>query len=232
MLGAEALVRWNHPHRGLIQPNDFIPVAETTGLVIPLGAWVLEEACRQMGAWRQAGLVDDTFYVSVNLSARHLRDASLIDDVLHALDTSGMPASALLIEVTETGLVEDLDPEGRVLHDLKALGVRLAIDDFGTGYSSLARLSTFPLDVVKIDKSFIDRLTGNADGDAMVRAVVDLSHTLGMTTVAEGVEDPEQAVALSRLGCTVAQGFLFARPMPAADMTGALGLEGRKLVAR
>ncbi|MEY2449013.1 MAG: hypothetical protein QOH79_2489 [Acidimicrobiaceae bacterium] len=231
MLGAEALVRWNHPHRGLIQPNDFIPVAETTGLVIPLGAWVLEEACRQMGAWRQAGLVDDTFYVSVNLSARHLRDASVLDDVIHALDASGMPASALLIEVTETGLVEDLDPAGTVLHDLKALGVRLAIDDFGTGYSSLARLSTFPLDVVKIDKSFVDRLAGNADGDAMVRAVVDLSHTLGMTTVAEGVEDPEQAAALSRLGCTVAQGFLFARPMPAADMTGALGLEGRELVA-
>jgi diguanylate cyclase (GGDEF)-like protein/PAS domain S-box-containing protein len=231
-LGAEALVRWNHPSRGLIPPNDFIPVAETTGLVIPLGRWVLDEACRQTRAWQQAGLVDDAFYISVNLSARHLRDTSVVDDVVHALDTSGMTASALLIEVTETGLVEDLDPAGTVLHDLKALGVRLAIDDFGTGYSSLGRLGTFPLDVVKIDKSFIDRLGGHADGDAMVRAVVDLSHTLGMMTVAEGVEDPDQARALSRLGCSVAQGFLFARPMPADDMTGALELEGLKLVAQ
>jgi diguanylate cyclase (GGDEF)-like protein/PAS domain S-box-containing protein len=231
MLGAEALVRWNHPHRGLIQPNDFIPVAETTGLVIPLGRWVLDQACRQTRRWQQIGLVDDAFYVSVNLSARHLRDAGVIDDVMHALDASGMPANALLIEVTETALVEDLDPAGTVLHDLKALGVRLAIDDFGTGYSSLARLSTFPLDIVKIDKSFIDRLAGNADGDAMVRAVVDLSHTLGMTTVAEGVEEPDQAIALSRLGCAVAQGFLFARPMPADDMTDALQRAGLSLVS-
>ena len=230
ILGVEALVRWNHPHRGMIQPDDFIPVAETIGLVIPLGRWVLDEACRQMSTWHHAGLVDDSFYVSVNISARHLRDAGMVDDVVHALHSSGMPAAALLIEVTETALVEDLDPAGTVLHDLKALGVRLAIDDFGTGYSSLARLGTFPLDVVKIDKSFVDRLTGSADGDAMVRAVVDLSKTLGMRTVAEGVEEEKQAQALGRLGCSMAQGFLFARPMPAHELTVALQLEGLNLI--
>jgi EAL domain-containing protein (putative c-di-GMP-specific phosphodiesterase class I) len=230
ILGVEALVRWNHPLRGLIPPSEFIPVAETTGLVIPLGRWVLEEACQQTRAWQHAGLVDDAFYVSVNLSARHLRDAAVVDDVVRALHVSGIAAGALLIEVTETALVEDLDPAGTVLHDLKDLGVRLAIDDFGTGYSSLARLSTFPLDVVKIDKTFIDRLAVHADGDAMVRAVVDLSHTLGMKAVAEGVEHREQALALERLGCTMAQGYLFARPMPPQDMTRALRAERVDLV--
>ncbi|MEY2567315.1 MAG: hypothetical protein QOE35_1844 [Actinomycetota bacterium] len=232
ILGAEALVRWNHRHRGLIPPSEFIPVAETTGLVIPLGRWVLDEACRQTRQWQQAGLVDDGFYVSVNLSARHLRDSTVVDDVVHALERSGMPATALLVEVTETALVEDLDPAGTVLHDLKNLGVRLAIDDFGTGYSSLARLSTFPLDVVKIDKSFVDRVAQHADGDAMVRAVVDLSHTMGMRTVAEGVEREEQALALDRLGCTMAQGYLFAPPMPAAAMTETLEAESRRLVTQ
>jgi diguanylate cyclase (GGDEF)-like protein/PAS domain S-box-containing protein len=232
MLGAEALVRWNHPLHGLRPPSEFIPVAETTGLVIPLGRWVLDEACRQTRLWQRAGLIDDTFYVSVNLSARHLRDAAVVDDVVHALEGSGMPPKSLLIEITETALVEDLDPAGTVLHDLKALGVRLAIDDFGTGYSSLARLGTFPLDVIKIDKSFVDRLIGSSDGDAMVRAVVDLGNTLGMQAVAEGVEQAEQAQALVRLGCTMAQGFLFARPMPPDDMTVALQLEGLNLVGQ
>jgi EAL domain-containing protein (putative c-di-GMP-specific phosphodiesterase class I) len=170
--------------------------------------------------------------VSINLSARHLRDAAVVDDVIHALDNSGMPPNTLLIEITETALVEDLDPAGTVLDDLKALGVRLAIDDFGTGYSSLARLGTLPLDVIKIDKSFVDRLIGSSDGDAMVRAVIDLGHTLGMLVVAEGVEEEVQARALCRLGCTMAQGFLFSRPMPPDDMTVALQLEALNLVGR
>jgi diguanylate cyclase (GGDEF)-like protein/PAS domain S-box-containing protein len=220
-LGAEALVRWNHPRHGLTPPSEFIPIAESTGLVIPLGRWVLHEACRQARAWQQSGLVDETFYVSVNISARHLNDPGMVDDVVAALDTSGLPAYALLIEVTESAFVEELDPAGTVLRELERLGVRLAMDDFGTGYSSLARLSTFPLDVVKIDKAFVDRLA-KKDGEAMVRAVINLSHTLGMKVVAEGVEEYDQAVALLRLGCTMAQGYVFARPMPPEEMTNAL----------
>jgi EAL domain-containing protein (putative c-di-GMP-specific phosphodiesterase class I) len=204
-LGAEALVRWNHPRHGLTPPSEFIPIAESTGLVIPLGRWVLHEACRQARAWQQTGLVDESFYVSVNISARHLNDPGMVDDVVCALDASGLPAYALLIEVTESAFVEELDPAGTVLRELERLGVRLAMDDFGTGYSSLARLSTFPLDVVKIDKAFVDRLA-KKDGEAMVRAVINLSHTLGMKVVAEGVEEYDQAVALLRLGCTMAQG--------------------------
>jgi diguanylate cyclase (GGDEF)-like protein/PAS domain S-box-containing protein len=231
-LGVEALVRWNHPRHGLTSPNEFIPVAESTGLVVPLGRWVLEEACRQTREWQLAGVADECFYVSVNLSARHLHDPAVVDDIVHALDASGLPPGALLVEVTESALVENLDPSGTRLRELKNLGVRVAIDDFGTGYSSLARLSTFPLDVVKIDKSFVDRLTGDRDGEAMVRAVVDLSHTLGMKAIAEGVEHPEQAIALERLGCTMAQGYLFAGPMTAADVVGALRTQGLALAGR
>jgi EAL domain-containing protein (putative c-di-GMP-specific phosphodiesterase class I) len=220
-LGAEGLVRWNHPRHGLVPPVDFIPIAESTGLVIPLGRWVLDQACRRVRAWQRMGLVDDAFYVSVNISARHLHDPGMVDDVVHALDASGLPARSLLIEVTESALVQDLDPAGPVLGELKALGVRLAIDDFGTGYSSLARLSTFPIDVVKIDKAFVDRLA-EKDGEATLRAMVNLSHTLGMQVVAEGVEQFEQALALLRLGCTMAQGYLFARPKAPDVMTTAL----------
>ncbi|MEA3055596.1 MAG: hypothetical protein QOD30_1028, partial [Actinomycetota bacterium] len=220
-LGAEALVRWNHPHRGLVMPDEFIPIAESTGAVVSLGAWVLEEACRQTGTWRRAGLVDDSFYVSVNLAARHFKDRSVIDDIVHALTDAGLPAAALLVEVTESGLMDDLDP-GAVLHELRGLGIRLAIDDFGTGYSSLGRLSELPVDVVKIDKSFIDRLLNDTDGETMVRAVVALSHELGMKAIAEGIEDEMQAAALTRLGCTTAQGYFFARPMPSDAMTAEL----------
>ena len=220
-LGVEALVRWRHPRRGLVPPAEFIPIAEDTGLVIPLGRWVLREACRQTGEWLKAGVVDDSFYVSVNISARHLYDPGMVGDVVGALDRSGLPARRLLIEVTESALVKDLDPAATVLGELKALGARLAIDDFGTGYSSLARLSSFPIDVVKIDKAFVDRV-GDKDGEATLRAMVNLSHILGMKAVAEGVEHNDQALALLRLGCTMAQGFLFARPMPADEVTGAL----------
>jgi diguanylate cyclase (GGDEF)-like protein/PAS domain S-box-containing protein len=221
ILGAEALVRWNHPHRGLIMPDEFIPIAEGTGAVVPLGVWVLGEACRQTSRWRKSGLVDDSYYISVNLAARHFKDRSVVNHIVHALTDSDLPARALLVEVTESGLMDDLDPGG-VLRELRDLGVRLAIDDFGTGYSSLGRLGEFPVDIVKIDKSFIDRLLVHADGETMVRAVVALSHELGMKTVAEGVEDEEQAAALIRLGCTTAQGYFFARPMPSDAMTAEL----------
>jgi diguanylate cyclase (GGDEF)-like protein/PAS domain S-box-containing protein len=225
ILGAEALVRWNHPRHGLTFPDQFIPIAESTGLVVALDRWVLDEACRQTSEWRRNGIVDDSFYISVNVSARHFNDHAVVDDIVHALTSSHLPPSALLVEVTESALEHYFDPDGAFLRELKALGVRLAIDDFGTGYSSLARLGDFPIDIVKIDKSFVDRLSADADGETMVRAVIALSHSLGMQAVAEGVEDREQAAALQRLGCTLAQGYLFARPMPPEAMTHALNAE-------
>jgi EAL domain-containing protein (putative c-di-GMP-specific phosphodiesterase class I) len=206
----------------LLSPITFIPIAETTGLIVPLGRWVLHEACRKTAAWKEAGIADDTFYVSVNLSARHVQDENVLRDVSAALDVSGLAAEALVLEVTESALIEDLNPAAAALATLKQLGVRIAVDDFGTGYSSLAYLSNFPLDIIKLDKSFIDRVATTVDGETMVRAVVDLAHTLGLTAIAEGVEHADQAAALKFLGCRLAQGFVFARPMPANDMAALL----------
>jgi EAL domain-containing protein (putative c-di-GMP-specific phosphodiesterase class I) len=182
---------------------------------------MLGEACRQTAEWLRTNVVDEGFYVSVNLSARHLQDAHVVDDVRTALSESGLPASALLLEITESALLDDLDPSISRLQDLKGLGVRLAVDDFGTGYSSLSYLSSFPLDIIKIDKSFIDHVD-TRDGEAIVRAVVDLSHTLGLSIIAEGVEHSDQAISLEGLGCEMAQGYLFARPLTSVAMADRL----------
>ena len=220
--GAEALVRWQHPQRGLLAPSEFIPIAESTGLIVPLGRWVLLEACRQTQQWKDAGLADKSFYMSVNLSARHVVDETVLGDVRTALDVSGLAPGALVLEVTETTLIADLKRAGSALAALKRLGIRIAVDDFGTGYSSLAYLSNFPIDLIKVDKSFIDRVASSAEGETMVRAVVELAHTIGLSAIAEGVEHADQVVALEHLGCQFAQGFVFARPMPAEDMAAML----------
>jgi diguanylate cyclase (GGDEF)-like protein/PAS domain S-box-containing protein len=220
IVGAESLVRWMHPQRGLTMPNEFIPIAETSGLVVPIGRWMLAEACEMTKRWKDAGIVDDAFYISVNLSARHLQD-NVLRDVTAALASSGLPARALVLEVTETGLIEDLNPAGSMLAKLKELGLRVAVDDFGTGYSSLAYLSKFPIDILKIDKSFVDQVATTIEGERMVRAVVDLARTLDLIAIAEGIEDPQQAAALRKLGCPLAQGYLFAKPMRADDMAQA-----------
>jgi diguanylate cyclase (GGDEF)-like protein/PAS domain S-box-containing protein len=215
--GAEALVRWRHPTRGIVPPIEFISIAEGTGLIVPLGVRVLRDACHQAEAWRQSGLVDEHFYISVNLSARQLTDPALLDDVSRALSDSGLPASALILEVTESTLVEDLDVTLPCLQALRALGLRLAVDDFGTGYSSLSYLADLPVSVVKIDKSFIDRITRDADGVAMVRGLIDLSRALGLTCTAEGVERDNQLAVLDELGCESVQGYLFAKPTSASE---------------
>ncbi|HUC13853.1 MAG TPA: EAL domain-containing protein [Acidimicrobiales bacterium] len=215
--GAEALVRWRHPSRGIVPPLEFISIAEVTGLIVPLGVRVLRDAAQQAQAWRESGLVDENFYISVNLSARQLQDPGLLDDVSRALSDSGLPASALILEVTESTLVEDLDVTLPRLQALKGLGLRLAVDDFGTGYSSLSYLADLPVSVVKIDKSFIDRITRDADGVAMVRGLIDLSRALGLTCTAEGVERDNQLAVLDELGCESVQGYLFARPTSALD---------------
>ena len=221
-VGAEALVRWNHPHRGLVQPAEFIGVAESTGLIVALGDWVLNHACRQTEAWRQQGVVDDEFYIAVNLSARQLAEPSLVDSVRRALDDSGLPPKALVLEITESLVMLDLDAGLARLHSLKDLGLRVALDDYGTGYSSLNRLGTLPIDIVKIDKSFIDELTGRSEGTAVIKSVIDVTAALGLTSVAEGVEQQDQCTMLDNLGCNTIQGYLFAMPMPSAATALAL----------
>ncbi len=215
-------MRWNHPSRGFLTPIDFIPIAEATGLIVPLGRRVLRDATRQAQHWRQSGLVDEDFYISVNLSAHQLQEPDLVDDVSRALDDSGLPPEALVLEVTESTLIDNLDLTLPRLHALKGLGLRLAVDDFGTGYSSLSYLADLPVSLVKIDKSFIDRITPDAEGSAMVRGVIDISRALGFTCIAEGVETDDQLLVLDQLGCDDAQGYLFARPARGADIAQTL----------
>ena len=223
IVGAEALVRWQHPERGLLMPSEFIPIAEATGLIGALDRWVLNEACRQAKSWMDDGVVsDDSFYVSVNISARHLQEVTISDDIHDALVVSGLSAEALVLEVTETALIDDVDSATATLTGLKGLGVKIAVDDFGTGYSSLTHLVKFPLDILKIDKSFTDRVGSGHGGEVMVHAVVDLAHTLGLTAIAEGVEEAEQAQALEDLGCHLAQGFLYSQPIPASNLAALL----------
>jgi diguanylate cyclase (GGDEF)-like protein/PAS domain S-box-containing protein len=218
LTGAEALVRWNHPTRGLLAPLEFIPIAESTGLIVALGRQVLQEATRQAQEWRQSRQVGDDFYVSVNLSTHQLQEPDLVDDISSALDASGLPPGALVLEVTESAIIEDVDLGLPRLHAIRSLGVGLAVDDFGTGYSSLSYLADLPVNFVKIDKSFIDRITPDASGTTMARAVIDLSRALGFTCIAEGVEHESQRAALDKLGCESSQGYLFARPACRKDM--------------
>jgi diguanylate cyclase (GGDEF)-like protein len=220
IVGAEALVRWPRPDRGLVQPAEFIPLAEETGLVVELDRFVLRQACRQMAGWiAEVG----PLLLHVNLSAHHLLRSDLAANVTAALRDSGLAPECLAIEITESVLMHDLDVAIVRLHELKRLGVHLAIDDFGTGYSSLAYLRQLPIDTVKIDKSFVDGVAGGPEESAVARAIIALAITLHLDTVAEGVEQPEQAAALAALGCHLAQGYHFSRPVPAADMARLAG---------
>ncbi|MEV6595615.1 bifunctional diguanylate cyclase/phosphodiesterase [Actinoplanes sp. NPDC051346] len=222
--GFEALVRWQHPVRGLIPPMDFIPLAEATGLIVPLGRWVLTEACRQAMRWsRQSG--QPPVKMAVNVSVRQFDHSDLAAVVREVLTETGMPADRLCLEMTESVLMTDTEENLAQLVRLKALGVTLAIDDFGTGYSSLAYLRRFPVDTLKIDRSFVERLGERGDDAALAETIVQLGHSLGMSTVAEGIEEYGQLAALRAMGCTFAQGFYFSRPVPAAE-AGRLLAEG------
>jgi EAL domain-containing protein (putative c-di-GMP-specific phosphodiesterase class I) len=205
-------------------PDHFIPVAEDSGLIVPIGAWVLGEACRQGRRWRDELGADAPFEVSVNLSARQLFHADLVDTVAWTLAEAGGPAGDLLVclEVTESVVMEQPEASATVLRALKDLGVRVAMDDFGTGYSSLAYLRQFPFDLLKIDRAFVAGVTASAQDRAIVRTIVELARALGLTVVAEGVETPEQLAVLRELGCEMAQGYLFARPQPAEAVTAML----------
>jgi diguanylate cyclase (GGDEF)-like protein len=213
--GMEALVRWNHPRRGLVAPNQFIPVAEASGLIVPLGKWVLQEACRQAQLWRQQNPLQPPLVISVNLSARQFQHASLVEDVAEALRESGLPPGQLKLEITESAAMEARIGTIQVLQALKGLGVLLAIDDFGTGYSSLAYLKRFPVDTLKVDRSFVSGMGDNPQDSAIVESVIMLARTLGLSVTAEGIETVRQLDELRGLACNEGQGFLFARPQPA-----------------
>jgi diguanylate cyclase (GGDEF)-like protein/PAS domain S-box-containing protein len=211
----EALVRWRHPERGIVSPAEFIPVAEETGLIIPLGQWVLNEACRQMREWQSQGLTQDRTTVSVNLSGRQFSQSDLLEQVGTTLRETGLPARCLKLEITESMVMENVETAIAVLGQLRALGVELAIDDFGTGYSSLSYLHRFPIDTLKIDRSFVTRMTDNTENAEIVRTIVTLARSLEMDVVAEGVETREQLRQLQGHECDFGQGYLFSRPVAA-----------------
>jgi diguanylate cyclase (GGDEF)-like protein len=214
ILGLEALVRWHHPTRGLVPPGEFIPLAEERGLIVPLGRWVMQQACRQIRDWRAAGLQVPP--VAVNLSTRQFADDNLVDHLVSSMSACGVMATDIEVELTESVLMSDPERANEVLRRLHRMGVRIAIDDFGTGYSSLSYLKRFPADTVKIDRAFISGLPGDSDDAAITQAVIAMAHSLGLQVVAEGVETDEQLAALQRLGCDEAQGFLLGRPVDAA----------------
>ncbi|WP_296225592.1 putative bifunctional diguanylate cyclase/phosphodiesterase [Ralstonia sp. UBA689] len=212
--GVEALVRWRHPEIGVIGPGEFIAVAEETGLIVPLGLWVLRTACQQAARWMRED--DLTLRVSVNLSGRQARDPGLVKSVLDVLHETGLPPHLLELEITESVLMEDIEANIALLESLHAAGISLSIDDFGTGYSSLAYLQRFPIQKLKIDRSFVQRMPG--DGEAIAGAVIAMAHNLNMEVVAEGVEDPEQLALLRKAGCDLGQGYLFSRPLQAEPL--------------
>jgi EAL domain-containing protein (putative c-di-GMP-specific phosphodiesterase class I) len=210
----EALIRWRHPERGTVQPNDFIPLLEETGMVVDVGRWVLEEACRQAAEWRTAG---HRIGIAVNVSGRQLDADEFVGHVKHALAASRLDPTALTLEITETTLMRNVEATARRLVEIKDLGVRIAIDDFGTGYSSLAHLQRFPVDALKIDRSFISRLTQNSEGETLIHTLVQLGKALSIETLAEGIEQEQELTMLQSEDCDSGQGYLFARPLEAVD---------------
>jgi diguanylate cyclase (GGDEF)-like protein len=231
LVGVEALARWTHPTAGAIPPAEFIVLAEETGLIVPLGARILEEAIIQAAGWPRSGAADEAPTLAINLSVRQLIDPDLPATIERLLSASGLEPGRLCLEVTETGLMTDPELLGGTLEQLRRRGVGLAIDDFGTGYSSLAYLRRLPVTQLKIAQEFVGRLGGEGPDEALVAAVVALAHTLGLTTVAEGVETAAQADRLRELGCDLAQGYHFARPLPATDLAPLLADPGRWIPA-
>jgi EAL domain-containing protein (putative c-di-GMP-specific phosphodiesterase class I) len=223
--GVEALLRWRVPGNGVMLPSHFIPVAEDTGLIVPIGEWVLNSACRAIGEWRRAGI---ELPVAINVSARQLRQQDLGEVIRNSLEAHGAPAHCLEVEITESAFVEDSDTAARTLDSLKRVGVRTSVDDFGTGYASLHYLKRFPFDILKIDRCFVEGIEHDASNAAIVEAIVNLSGQLGIGVVAEGIETTEQLAALCDRGCNLGQGFYFSPSVPPEKIAGMLagGLDG------
>jgi EAL domain-containing protein (putative c-di-GMP-specific phosphodiesterase class I) len=214
--GFEALVRWQHPERGVIPPAEFIPIAEETGMIITVGKWVLGEACRQMSRWQKLSRLDGPLPISVNLSGKQFLQPDLLEQIQEVLQETGLDPRSLKLEITESVVMENIDAAVEVLESLRSLGVEVSIDDFGTGYSSLSYLHRLPIDTLKVDRSFVSRMASNNENTEIVRTIVTLAQSLELKVVAEGVETSEQLAQLQILRCEGGQGYLFSRPLDAA----------------
>lgn len=222
IIGMEALIRWQHPENGMISPLEFIPVAEQTGLIIPISDWVMETACKQNRIWQEEGMPNMT--VSVNLTSHQFQQKNFIDVITEILEKSGMNPQSLMLEITESTIMENTEISAINLHELAKLGMRLIIDDFGTGYSSLSYLKRFPIHAIKIDRSFVKEINTDPDSAAIAHAIISMAHSLKMKVVAEGVETENQLAFLCEQGCDEIQGYLFSRPLPAGDISKLLAL--------
>jgi EAL domain-containing protein (putative c-di-GMP-specific phosphodiesterase class I) len=225
MVGAEALIRWEHPERGLLTPDKFLPIAEESGLIVQVGAWAVGEGCRRLRDWDRRNGGPSNFSLAVNLSARELTHPDVVATVLTAVHRSALDPHRLTIEVTESTAMADRDSGFRALRELHEAGVRIAIDDFGTGYSSLDHLREMPADILKIDRSFVAGMAANSPDTALVAAAIAMGRALEMEVVAEGIETSEQVADLRELGCPLGQGFLFARPLPPEEIDNLLGAD-------
>jgi EAL domain-containing protein (putative c-di-GMP-specific phosphodiesterase class I) len=226
MRGMEALLRWQRPGVGLVPPDEFIPLAEATGLIVPIGEWVLREACRQTKVWRESGQPD--LRVAVNLSARQLQEPKLAQKVEAVLSETGLPVNGLELEITESAVMTNFESAEALLRRLREMGIKISLDDFGTGYSSLSYLRRLPINSVKIDKSFVEDLPNNPEAVAVATAIISMTHSLNLEVIAEGVETDEQLEFLRKNHCDLIQGYIFSRPLP-ADQFQSLLREERRL---
>ena len=225
--GFEALIRWQHPEHGLVSPGKFIPVAEDTDLIIPIGQWILQEACQQMQRWHTKFALQSPLIISVNLSGRQFTQPDLVHHIEQTLNETGLPGEFLKLELTESILMDDVSSVIDTLNQMKGLNLKISIDDFGTGYSSLSYLHRFPIDTLKVDRSFVMNIDDLGEDHAIVETIITLGHHLGMDVIAEGIETAGQAQKLTALSCEYGQGYFFAKPLPAKEAEALLWKEAR-----